>query len=779
MNSFKVSWQLVKIQLLGIGSLSLLFPVLAWFILQTNLENGIREFVDQSEQANSINFQSYERYWKETEIRIKKAAYKVRKKVSGRSRFKNWPDPTEKLKAHEFFNSQKDEYLRAQSQKLLLPLKSIQKAALPDKKNLEDWGLQVIYFDFLPILKFSHRFGHLTGPDLERLLQAVFVGEKQSLYGPLRMIYSLYAKRYTPDLRVEHYTIKTLEAFLQVKISPEQPNFREVSIMGKNYMSMELGVPMHRKDREEFLKERGLAIYKDSEVYKGFLVTNFDRVKHYRAWLNNQKSQFNAVEILSLGEVKERLANTVQPLVVHNPLLSPPPFSKDNALSILENMGNLKLQFQSEGKHVFSHIQRSRYDKDQFLFRQTSRDIILADTIFLLKLMLAFFLLSVLTLLLWSLSLSDKLTTPLKTLSKLLQRSLNQLKAEDFLIDYDFEELELLGDQYHGLVSRNQRHLLALDKLIDLQSQLMICFEPKDLRLVASQCMESRATDWTSYFDSDQSSELQGLVPDGYESLFHQVLQTHKRRILGSSQLRESMRKQRELEQTSQIQQNLMRHEELPDWDFSTCYLSALEVAGDFYLVRETENVLHLAIADVSGKGYAAALFGASARSYLNVLIEREDDLEPVEILAEVNRYLCSFENNELFCTCFYMQYDRVNQKVSYASAGHNLMLYLRDGSLHELNAKGLPLGLFADFPFEPKDMDVQTGDLFCLYTDGVTEAEDQEKELFGMDRLNELLLNHSSLGVEEMKDQLITQIENFRGETEQSDDISALFLRV
>jgi len=75
--------------------------------------------------------------------------------------------------------------------------------------------------------------------------------------------------------------------------------------------------------------------------------------------------------------------------------------------------------------------------------------------------------------------------------------------------------------------------------------------------------------------------------------------------------------------------------------------------------------------------------------------------------------------------------------------------------------------------------MDVQAGDLFCLYTDGVTEAENLEKELFGMERLNELLLNHSSMGVEDLKDLLIENIENFRGDTEQSNDISAIFLRV
>lgn|GEM_PF-1387559 len=86
---------------------------------------------------------------------------------------------------------------------------------------------------------------------------------------------------------------------------------------------------------------------------------------------------------------------------------------------------------------------------------------------------------------------------------------------------------------------------------------------------------------------------------------------------------------------------------------------------------------------------------------------------------------------------------------------------------------------MFADFPFEARDMDVQAGDLFCLYTDGVTEAENLEKELFGMERLNELLLNHSSMGVEDLKDLLIENIENFRGDTEQSNDISAIFLRV
>jgi serine phosphatase RsbU (regulator of sigma subunit) len=130
-----------------------------------------------------------------------------------------------------------------------------------------------------------------------------------------------------------------------------------------------------------------------------------------------------------------------------------------------------------------------------------------------------------------------------------------------------------------------------------------------------------------------------------------------------------------------------------------------------------------------------------------------------------------------MFVTCFYAILDPESASLSYANAGHDLPYLYRNGDAEELRATGMPLGLMPGMGYEENEIVLQEGDSALLYTDGLVEAHDPQREMFGFPRLRALIAEHSderSLG-----HFLIEELYSFTGEGwEQEDDITLLTLR-
>jgi sigma-B regulation protein RsbU (phosphoserine phosphatase) len=116
--------------------------------------------------------------------------------------------------------------------------------------------------------------------------------------------------------------------------------------------------------------------------------------------------------------------------------------------------------------------------------------------------------------------------------------------------------------------------------------------------------------------------------------------------------------------------------------------------------------------------------------------------------------------------------------KLYYASGGHNKMILVRNQEIIHLSAKGFPLG-FIDGLYEELNIDVQIGDMVFLYTDGITEAEDEAKNLFGMERLHEILISLKNHSVEEVGRAVIDGLQAFTKGAEQSDDLTYVVFKV
>ena len=179
----------------------------------------------------------------------------------------------------------------------------------------------------------------------------------------------------------------------------------------------------------------------------------------------------------------------------------------------------------------------------------------------------------------------------------------------------------------------------------------------------------------------------------------------------------------------------------------------------------------------MSGKGVPAALFMMSSRTLLKgAAIGRPN---PNDVLREVNRLL--YENNDaaMFVTVFFAVFDPATGELVYANGGHNPPLIVHaDGSSSELEVDpGIALGMVPDFPFEQNRMVLQPGDSLMLYTDGVTEAENADREQFGMKRLRDVLAGAPPRDAQDANTAVFGAVRDFAGDAPQFDDITCLTL--
>ena len=237
---------------------------------------------------------------------------------------------------------------------------------------------------------------------------------------------------------------------------------------------------------------------------------------------------------------------------------------------------------------------------------------------------------------------------------------------------------------------------------------------------------------------------------------------------------------QNELDVARKMQQSILptQFPQGDDYQSSGGMVPALDVGGDFFDVMRLENdCIGLAIADVSGKGVPAALFMMSSRTLLKgaAIGARE----PGSVLREVNDLLSEDNDAMMFVTLLYAVYNPATGQLTYANGGHNTPLILHaDGTSTELPLTGgIALGVMDDMDFDQGSVTLAPGDALILYTDGVTEAMNQEHEELGMERFQEILAAAPSHAPEAINKAIFDGIRAFAGGAPQSDDITCLTL--
>lgn len=205
----------------------------------------------------------------------------------------------------------------------------------------------------------------------------------------------------------------------------------------------------------------------------------------------------------------------------------------------------------------------------------------------------------------------------------------------------------------------------------------------------------------------------------------------------------------------------------------------AKEVGGDFYdFFLTDEDHLVILIADVSGKGIPAALFMVVAKTLLQSCITGSATL--AEAVAEVNDRLCVGNKNGMFVTAWIGVLTLSEGLLTYVNAGHNPpLLGNRENGYHYLRDRGgFVLAGMEHMKYSQKELRMKQGDILFLYTDGVTEANDENGNLYGESRLQELIDGRSGTEPEMLAKAVWDDIQDFQGKAEQFDDITMLALR-
>ncbi|MFA5339613.1 MAG: CHASE2 domain-containing protein [Candidatus Omnitrophota bacterium] len=246
---------------------------------------------------------------------------------------------------------------------------------------------------------------------------------------------------------------------------------------------------------------------------------------------------------------------------------------------------------------------------------------------------------------------------------------------------------------------------------------------------------------------------------------------------------------EKELQIASRIQQSLLP-QNLPGTagvELGVKFVPAKHVGGDFYdfikllfdVVKLKEDRLGIVIGDVSGKGVPAALFMAKAMADFRGL--SHDFNEPDEALTAINDRLVEEGVSGMFVTLQYLIYKPKERKIKYSNGGHNPLIWVKNsGDVVALTQSvGSPIGIIPGSEFMADEFDVSSGDVFVMYTDGISEARDKNKKEFGEKQILDTAFLNRRLPAQGLADKLVGEVEKFSEGMPQHDDMTVIVLKI
>jgi len=243
---------------------------------------------------------------------------------------------------------------------------------------------------------------------------------------------------------------------------------------------------------------------------------------------------------------------------------------------------------------------------------------------------------------------------------------------------------------------------------------------------------------------------------------------------------RDEARLERDLAAAKRIQGALIRPVPTEDYglDMAARYLSAREVCGDLYeFLRYGPQQLGVALADVSGKGTAAALYGAVAIGIMRSLAPQK--LQPAEMLREMNQVIGERRIEGRFMTACFGTWQKGRHKFRIANAGQSQPLLYKDGRCGKVELTGFPLGIFEETSYDDWSVTLDPGDIVIFHSDGIAETMNSEGQFFGTERLRKLVETHHELTSTELSDLILREVDWFAQSAPLSDDRTLVVLKV
>jgi len=243
---------------------------------------------------------------------------------------------------------------------------------------------------------------------------------------------------------------------------------------------------------------------------------------------------------------------------------------------------------------------------------------------------------------------------------------------------------------------------------------------------------------------------------------------------------KEEARLERDLQAAKRIQGALLRPVPTEDYgvDIAARYLSAREVCGDLYdFLRYGPQQLGIALGDVSGKGTAAALYGAVAIGIMRSLAPQK--LQPAEMLKQMNQLVGERRIEGRFMTACFATWQKGRQKLRVANAGQSQPLLYKDNRCGKIELTGFPLGIFEEVNYDEWGVTLEPGNILVFHSDGIAETTNGEGQFFGITRLRELIEKHHELTASELADRILSEVDWFSQSAPLFDDRTLVVMKV
>lgn len=687
-----------------------------------------------------------------------------------------------------------DEYIRQFSNRLkqrhLFRLKSFRDKILKKFPQLNDQNMSVEYLDlhlFWQLFKAyadyerRGRVGTLTTNRLTIPINPVDSGLATSLIS--KIFVDLMAKHMMGNQRIRHYFINPFADIIGIQFDPSNKSFQSISIYNMNAELMLLGVAMSKKSQEFLLRKDVLDNLPPDERYQGFITCGLSLKPLLLSSMKKLKKvlEYDATskqDLLNSDLSKYSTFFKLDP-ITHEKLEQIQPFQLNTAIE--KSMGNLKLLAIDANKklHFINLIRESRYNSLIQIF-QTPRAKLLRHTQQTITNILMTFGSLLLLVILVTTLFAKNLTETLRNLASQVQAASSNLQSSELSsLKTSITELLILRSVFVQQIDQLRREFELSTKLTNfqeflikrpMQSEILNYLEP-----IYNDCYDESARERLENIFDFRNQNLNSANTDSDE--FHWEWQRYDDSLKLESDFRRATQQKKEFELAQRMQAQLLPSDELFDDNNYFYYLAARYLGGDFYDLLRLDNKTFYLIADVSGKGLPSALFGSATKFFLASQLRASPDLEVA--MQRTNNYLCGLQQQGFFCTLFLASWDPESRVLEYCSAGHNKM-YLVTPELLELNGKGLPLGFLDMATYSVGKLEnIPLNSLLALYTDGVTEAENINLELYDNYRLEKLLTDNSNRPVTMISEALLKSLTEFTEGAEQSDDITYLLARL
>lgn len=269
----------------------------------------------------------------------------------------------------------------------------------------------------------------------------------------------------------------------------------------------------------------------------------------------------------------------------------------------------------------------------------------------------------------------------------------------------------------------------------------------------------------------DYKDNLEELV----KKRTHDLEQRNKALKAMVHEIKKSSHLKEEMKIAQKVQENFLPNT-LPDskrLEFASFFQAAQFIGGDYYdCFYSQDKAINIVIADVSGHGVGPAITMSTFRGFCQSILSNSQDFQTQ--VEKINELICKdSQKGEFFITSFFVKFYEDKDEISYISAGHNDMLLYENQKENfcKIKSTSLPLGVFPSVKYEVKTQKINKDDFLFLYTDGLTEATNKNKEIFSLERLEKLILKLENKNISNILEHITSHLQSFTKGQENSDD--------